>query len=573
MLNLRGGGQEVDRMGTNSGPARGRVRNGVRRPWWTRSFKGCLVAVVLVLLAAPLVAPVGVARADLAGIPTYQGAFVADGGRLLVFPGIVGFGGVFTPISSNSQVFGAVLVLVIYDLTGYNLTFPVSLAEKNFVDQQTATVVPASATVVNLNTAQSTAWQKATVNVGGTLVTYQVATPVSLLPNSIANVGGLDLLVLAVVSEAVIAFSGVVVLARFLMRKALWAPRFSLLIWGHVILVGIVAAVILDYQIVDSIFAGWSPLVYVGAISPMVFAFALSLFNQAPPALLLRANAPLAGKLTYTSWPIRVTRDAKGRMVLVRPTWGGFWARLFGHQVVLEPAESRVTQPEPFVADVVRRRVVARAEWVRRVRRKTPGKAFALDDFEVIPASVDGTARRQEEVLPVRLYWTPVGQPVDVEWPRLTIHRTANVPETVNEEGEVTTPAHSERHLAWPHYSEGHATITLAPIHYRSQQSVVAEWRTAEDLAQVLSATALDLTTLKASFESEVARKVQERLVAREALLNRTPNDLDEFEAAQEAERTRDSLLPLDTLISSSGALTRELDTTEKRRHKKGGRS
>jgi hypothetical protein len=113
-------------------------------------------------------------------------------------------------------------------------------------------------------------------------------------------------------------------------------------------------------------------------------------------------------------------------------------------------------------------------------------------------------------------------------------------------------PAHRERRLSWPHYTSGSAHLKLAPIHYRSAQSVVAGWRGAEDLAMVLSTTSLDNEALKSTFETQVASKVRERLLAREALLGRGTSDLDELEAAQEAERSKDTLSPLDALFGKS---------------------
>lgn len=125
----------------------------------------------------------------------------------------------------------------------------------------------------------------------------------------------------------------------------------------------------------------------------------------------------------------------------------------------------------------------------------------------------------------------------------------------------MVEPAHTEAHWSLPHYNEGSADIVLAPIHYRSAQSVVAGWRTAEDLAEVLSDTALDLEATKSHFETEVARKVRERLVARESLMGRTANDMDEKEAAQEAMRMKENVSSLDALMGR-GPVSTPLDVS-----------
>jgi hypothetical protein len=507
---------------------------------------------LLVLLAGSLVGSaglVGSARADAS--PPSNSGFLADNDHILAFNGYLTWGGQYQSVTNGSQVYAGGFVLVLYDLTTQPIVVTVSLQERGNNVSQTTTVIPSAADQVNIAVPQSNSWVPTTLWVGGTPQYYSVAVPISLLPNSITTVGGLDLLTLGVLSEALISLALAVAFAYWCMRRALWAPKFSLLIWGHVILIGIASAVLIDFQFVDALFAGWSPLVYAVFLFPVFWAFSLSYFNKAPTSQLQRANAPLAGRLSFDFWMIRTARDARGRFVLIDETWRGFWARIWGHHVVLIPEEARLTTAEPFIADVKNRKILSRVEIVRQVRRPSPAKASPADDFDVIPASVDGRPIKGDR-LPHKLLFTPVGEPVDVTWPRWTIHRDIEVPQEVDVNGNVIVPAHRERRLSRPHYTSGSAHLKLAPIHYRSAQSVVAGWRGAEDLAQVLSTTSLDNEALKSTFETQVASKVRERLLAREALLGRGTSDLDELEAAQEAERSKDTLSPLDALFGKS---------------------
>ena len=507
-----------------------------------------LIMVVAVSLLGSFGA-VGSVRAN--GSPPSNSGFLADNDQILAFNGYITWGGQYQSVSNGTQVYAGGFVLVLYDLTNHPIVVTISLAEGGNNVTQTTTTIPGAPDQVNIGLPQSNSWRPVILWVADTPQYYSVAVPLSLLPNSITTVGGLDLLTLGVLSESLISLALAVAFAYWCMRRALYAPKFSLLIWGHVILIAIASAVLIDFQFVDELFAGWSPLVYAAFLFPVFWAFSLSYFNKAPKAQLQRANAPLAGRLSFDFWSIRTARDARGRFVLIDPTWRGFWARLWGHHVVLIPEEAHLTQPEPFIADIKNRKVLSRVEIVRQIRRPSPAKASPADDFDVIPASLDGRPQKHEE-LPQKLLITPIGEPVDVTWPHWTMHRDVEVPDELDTNGNVIIPKHREKHWSLPHYTSGAASLKLAPIHYRSAQSVVSGWRSAEDLGEVLSTTSLDNEALKSTFETQVARKVRERLLARESLLGRSSSDLDELEAAQEAERSKDSLSPLDALFGKS---------------------
>lgn len=503
------------------------------------------VLMVAVLVGGPLVLPAARAQGsgtNPSGLPVYEQATVVDYGQALVFVGTLSWGGGYQPVETGTQVYGASLVLVLYDLTGTNVSVPLTLNDSGVVSTATVLIAPSAATVDTLSLAPNPNWSPVTVDLGGTKLAYSVATPISFLPNSIANVGGLDLLSMAVVSEMLIGLTLAFWVARWAMGRALWAPAFRLVIWGHVALLGVLTAVVLDYQFVDTTFAGWSPLVYSFVISPMGFLWGLSLFNRTESGLLLRGDAPLGGRMTYHLWELGVgTNPETGERVLCRLTWSGFWARFWGHYTPLIPAQEGMLV-DHFEAEVVRHRVVDLGEYRKGVR-----KGNVLDDYDVVHADLTGSKKDARKW--TKLYWTTSEQPLWVEWPRLSIHREVEVPAKVSPEGAVLTPAHPKRRLALPHYDPGSvADLSLAPSAWATQQSVVLGWRTAASLAKVNSDVTLRADVLEATFEARLAEAVRVAVTARTTLTGRIPHDLTEAEANAEAANARsvdDHLRPL----------------------------
>lgn len=503
---------------------------------------------VVALFFSPLLA-VGSAQGQstpttgTTSVPVSVGGFLTYDRHFLVFNGITTFGGGYEVVYNGSQVYASQFVLVLYSLLPVTETVPIVLEENGVNQTTTTTVQPGVADLVDVSLYPTHSWTNVVLLVDGTPQVYSVSVPLSFLPNSIANVGGLDLLALAIISESLFCLALATSFAYGIMRKALWAPKFSLLVWGHVILFSIVGAVILDFQQVDQTFAGWSPLVYAFFLFPIFFLFALSFFNRAPSAEMLQANAPLAGRLRFNRWDLRIGRDLKGRWVLVGDRWSHFLFRAAGKQVPLTTSESTIIGPEPFMADIVNRRVVSKQQLLKRVRKLSPEKADALDDFDIINVTVDGrpvkSGRREP---PVKLLFTPVGKPVEVEWPRLSVHKQKDVPDKFDKEGNLLVPAHKKTALCFPYITEGRANITLHTIHFRSAVSVVAGWRTADDLSLLVSDVQLDLESLKANVHTVVARKVREKLLARESLLMWGADDLPEDEAVLQSEREKHDL-------------------------------
>lgn len=491
-----------------------------------------LVALVAALVAVPTAAGSGTGT-NAAGLPVYEQATVVDYGQALVFIGTLSWGGGYTPVQTGTQVYGSTLVLVVYDLTSANVSVPLSLNDSGIVSNSTVAVVPGTPTVDNLALTPNPAWETVTLTLGTTKLSYSVATPISFLPNSIANVGGLDLLSMTVVSEMLVGLTLAFWAARWAMSRALWAPKFTLLIWGHVALFGLLAVVVLDYQFIDQTFAGWSPLVYAFVVAPMGFVWGLSLFNRTEAALLERGDAPLGGRMSYHVWELAVgTNPRTGERVLCRLTWSGFWARFWGHYTPLIPAQDGLLV-DHFEAEVVQHRVVDIAEYRKAIRKGNP-----LDDYDVIHADLTGS--RKDARKWTKLFWTTSETPLWVEWPHLVAHREVAVPAKLSAEGNVLTPATTRRRLALPHYDPGAAAdLSLAPGAWTTQQSVVLNWRTASSLAKVNADLALRADVLESSFEARVADEVRVRLTAHYSLSGRITHDLTEAEANAEAANAR----------------------------------
>ncbi len=539
------------------------------RPSFFRLFP---VLVVVLLTFVPMVAVLGSASASApqpSGIPTLTpasggvsggsplqgGAFLTNDHRFLVFVGYLSFGGAYNTISNGSQVYAGALVIIIYSLVNVPQNVPIAIDERGSVSNQTTLVDPGVAATVTVPLQPSNSWTPAELVVDGTPQFYTVAVPISLLPSYLDNIGGIDLIALGILSEAVIALSLALAAAYAAQRKAYWAPKFSLLVWGHVILIGIASSVIVDFQWVDQTFAGWSPLVYAVLLWPIFFLFSLSYFNRAPRAELLQANTPSAGRMSFNRWTLRMVRTTKG-WELLGPRWKHWFARLVsetnGH-VFLSVRESDLTKPEaslpePFMADIINRRVRSSEEILRRVRRPSPSKTHPLDDFDIIPATLEGPPRHGDDP-PVKLLFTPTGMPVEVSWPKMSWHVEVLIPKIVTKEGLIIEE-HYVRKVSRPHYQPGKAVLTLHTLHFRAPMSVINGWRSVEDLGVLLDTITLDLEALKAAFGTQVTRKVRERILTREALLGRGTEDIDPLEAAEDAVREKtQGMLSLDQLF------------------------
>ena len=544
-----------------------------------------IALLVFLLVMAPLASlGIGSARAAsgpssnltpaTSGLPVQFGGFLTNDRHYLIFAGVTTWGGGFESITNNTQVYASSIELVIYSLLPTPSTLLIVSTENGVSTSQSVAVTDVSSpTVVSVNLLPIHSWTSVTMSVDETPQSYSVSVPISFLPSNIANVGGLDLIALAIISECLVALALAVSLAYGTMRKALWAPHFSLLVWGHVILISIAASVILDFQQVDELFAGWSPLFYAVFLFPIFFIFSLSFFNKARKVEMLQARAPLSGRLSFHRWEFYLGRDQKGRWVVIGPRWGDWLARAFGHHVPITTTETSVDTPEPFMADIVNHRLLSREQIERRVRNPSPAKSSAFEDFDIIPVTLEGRAAsgsgRSEP--PSLLLFTPVGRPVNVTFPHLSVHKDKLIPARLDRKsGEVIIPEHHANRLCLPYYTEGKADITLHLIHFRSSISVTNGWRNADSLALLLADTQLDLESLKSHITETVTRLVKEQTLARESLLHRGETDLPAEEAVLEAERDKTSSIPtLEELFGRGTVLPRGLTPKEPEEKKK----
>jgi hypothetical protein len=333
-----------------------------------------------------------------------------------------------------------------------------------------------------------------------------------------------------------VAFS----VAKWATRRAGgWAPEFSLLIWGHVLLAALAAVVFLDYQQVDHYFAGWSPLVYPVATFPLFFLSSLSRFNAAPYVQIQQGLATSSGEMGTRVWRLRAGPLKDGRVVFVGESWGQFWARFWGHYAVMWDGNPETTPPflspvENMPSPTSSPRARLRQE---KSREKYPLTAHPLFRFAVQNKQDDGLAY---------IAWTKTSEPVVVLWPYLSIHRTVPVPAEFGPSpsgGVVVIKAATTREkLSWPHYVDARsgAAVELEDKHFIFGAAVWAGFATLKDLARVISKQAAELAVLHAHKENQVQDELYSKLRTHQSIVGRATSGIsDEDAAAQTGELSR----------------------------------
>lgn len=506
----------------------------IARRW--RAARSARMSVRSALAIAAMVAVsslmgVGGAKADLYGAPNLTSIYVVGHGEAAVAIGYVGWGGAWTAAPNGTELYAGSIYLTIVSLLSYNSTFTYDTMVATHGWVNASIVIPPDVAVnIQVNLPADPNWRTVELAMDGTPWYGTVATPISLLPNSIADVGGLDILALGIISETLIGFAGATAIGAALMRRAIYAPKFSLLIWGHVILIGLAAIILVDFQFVDQTFAGWSPLVYAGVVSPVWLAFVLSYFNRSNKAEILQEVARPALAVTYRRWLIRLGTLPDGRRILIREGWAGFWARVWGAYVVIDDGDPSHARPFEAAVQRVRSPTDTKAGEHWRARH---GRAINVDDFKVVNPQDDGVS-----ILMV----TDTSEPLVVDWPRLTWHSTVTVSAKISPEGRVIVPEHTERHLTWPHYTEGSiGALRLADEHYQFVAAASARKTALRDLGRIVSKSLTAFYSLQAAFEAKVNARVEAILVARNSLVNRPTTDLTDSEADAEAMRSADT--------------------------------
>lgn len=506
--------------------------------------------VFAVLVCGVAEATVGGSQATLYGEPDLSSIYVVGHGQAAVAIGYVGWGGAWTAAPNGSQLYAGQIQLTAVSLLSYNSTFTFDLyvATHGWVNDSIV-LAPVSATDISVNLPADPNWRAVVLVMDGTSWDGQVATPISLLPNSISDVGGLDILALGIISEMVLVCAAATALGAWVQRRALYAPKFSLLVWGHVIIIAIAAAVLLDFEAVDRTFAGWSPLVYAFAIGPVWFLFILSYFNRAEKAEILQGVARPGGRFHYRRWLVREGDLPNGARVAIKEGWGQWFARARGHHVVLDDGDP--SHPAPWSATVEKIRSPTDTKtYDDRLGGRGAGRARAVDDFRVVNPQEDGVALIQH---------TDTSEPMEVNWPRLVWKRAKEVPAKVAPSGQVLVPAHTKMVWTWPHFTEGSVgALRLADEHYAPAAAVSAHWASQRDLARAFAKVSTDLWVLKANFDAKVQDRVESILTAYQSVVGRPRFDMTDGEADAEAIRSKDTrslseLLDVRDLPSGTG--------------------
>lgn len=507
-------------------------------------------ALALAIVAGPF-ALAGGAHASSANVPTLQGAFIIGNGTALAIVGYVGFANTWTQAGNGTQVYAGALDVVFFNLrpfptvvtvvvrqdSGYNATTHVPVGAVSEQDQTIA--LP-----------EDTHWRSTTIYFDGEAGwNGNVATPVSLLPNYILNVGGLDLFALTLVSFMLITSVGGYSLGRWAMTRAIYAPKFSLLIWGHVVIVAIAAAVFLDYQAVDAVFAGWSPLAYPWLAFPLTFLTALSTYNRGHRVLVTQGIATPSGELGHRLTFARIGRNADGKLAWVGESWGQFWARFWGHMPLVDDGDD--ASPKPFLAPVEMgasptETPRARAKARQRAAVAVPSTSEALTRFPVVNPTSD-------------IAYVAYGrssEPIAFEFPRLVSHRlvrvaarVANLPAAGGPPvPTIVEPEHYERRLTWPHYEipSGKSRVELEDRHYQPAAAVWAGFASIRDLGRALSKYGAQVQALTAALENRVQDEVYTKLRTHYALVGRSSSGITELEAQELTGKLPSLLSPKD---------------------------
>lgn len=459
---------------------------------------------------------------------------------MAVIPGLASY----TPLTDGTVIFGNILQIYIFAPVENSGNIPVNYVQfltragpnnstidyDNQYVNTSVTLAPGGIVEVDLNLPSSTVQMDFTLNVNGAVWHGYQLTPVTLLPVGTFTIGGLDLLILIIVAETVILTAPLILVARWMTHKARYAPHFALVLWGHVVLIGAAGLLFFDYQQLDAAFGGLSYFVYPVIVALLLFLWSLHLFNTAEIVEILKPDTMSGHRLRFLRWTQLTATMKDGRTVLIDPRWRGFFYALLGHYTTLIPAESDASKyGEPAPADIQNRQILTEAETKKELARKLPSKQFPEDDFRIL------NAEKFDE--PVRLWWVDSRDPVDVKFPRMSVHKWVEVPAKVDKHGEVVTEAHREEKLTWPHILEPESSIRLAGVHYYNTPVAALGWSRAEDDFALLEKRAFQVVLLKSRLHSEAERMTEERLAEFISLMEGSVLPMNEAETLDETER------------------------------------
>lgn len=446
-------------------------------------------------------------------------------------------------LSNGATVFGNQIQLYVYNLAGFNNSLKVTVYEKvndrglngTRVINQVMIAAGRSLSEMDINLPTDIPQVTDNITVDGVSWLFYHLTPFSALPSLVTTTGGIDLVVLGIIFETLVLVCPMILLGRYLSRKAIHAPNFHLLIWGHVIGIGLIGLLFFNYQFLDQTFGGLSYYAYPVVLAGMIGLWSMHLFNRSKVIEILKPDTMSGHRLRYLRWTQLVGEMKDGRVVIIDPRWRGFFYALLGHWTTLIPVASEATmEGRPAGADIENRQTLAAHEIAKidkKIARARPTKQRPEDDFTIINAEDEGD--------PIRLFWVGSNEPVVVEFPHLSWTKNVKVPEKVDKHG-VRVAAHEEPKLTWPHIVDGESTIRLAGIHYLDAPLAALGWSTSEDTFALLEKRAYAVYVLRSRMGSEADRIAEERLGEFLTLLESGNVPLTEDQAQQATERRLD---------------------------------
>jgi hypothetical protein len=437
----------------------------------------------------------------------------------------------------GSTVFGDALTLEVTP-NGHNSTIVVSSNQSghpNLTYSESFAVDAYNITTIGFTLPSDTNPSDTKLCVDGACMTFVHATPLTLFPSGVLNIGGLDLVVFSTVVEFAVISVALLPLARYLCRKALWSPRFRIELLIPHLIAFVVIGTALDFQAFDTFFGGYAFILYAPMFAIPVFFWQLHFFNVAKPVEVLRPDPQGGHRLRYNRWRIWVGDLPDGRKILVGTRWRDWWARLFGHFPVLVAADVDGTKiGPPSESPLVTWRAEVRGErhdkrvaaFRSRTNRDTP-----LDDFLIA-----GDLDYREKDAPVKLLWVDSNRWLDTSMPHFSAHRKVPVPAKYKD-GVQVEPATEKNRWCFPYYVDVAPQISLAGLHYIDVPAAALGWISAERAYRRVEDLRLSNNALRVGQFDIADESAETRTAEIYRLLHRDRMPMSDAEATEDVRR------------------------------------